>query len=95
MGFDLDIKGFFDSIDHALLMRAIKAHASEHWVVLFLQRWLSAPVEWPDGTLQPRSRGTPQGAVISPLLASPFLYYALGGRAGVIRWTHFSAMPVI
>ena len=73
---DLDIKGFFDAIDHDLLMRAIKAHTSERWVVLYLQRWLQAPVLLPDGTLHPRDRGTPQGGVISPLLANLFLHYA-------------------
>jgi len=55
---DLDIKGFFDAIDHDLLIRAIKAHTSERWVVLYLQRWLKAPVELPDGSLQPRDRST-------------------------------------
>jgi RNA-directed DNA polymerase len=50
---DLDIKGFFDSIDHDLLMRALQFHTSERWVVLYLRRWLEAPVELPDGTLQP------------------------------------------
>ena len=73
---DLDIKEFFDTIDHDLLMRAIRAHASERWVVLYLQRWLYAPVEWQAGRLQPRSCGTPQGGVISPLLANLFLHYA-------------------
>jgi RNA-directed DNA polymerase len=73
---DLDIKGFFDSIGHDLLMRAIRVHASERWVELYLQRWLQAPVELPDGSLQPRDRGTPQGGVISPLLANLFLHYA-------------------
>jgi retron-type reverse transcriptase len=48
---DLDIKGFFDAIDHDLLMRAVKTHTSERWVVLYLQRWLQAPVLLPDGTL--------------------------------------------
>ena len=57
-------------------MRAIKAHTSERWVVLYLQRWLQAPVLLPDGTLHPRDRGTPQGGVISPLLANLFLHYA-------------------
>ena len=61
---DLDIKGFFDSIDHDLLMRALQFHTSERWVLLYLQRWLEAPVELPDGTLQPRISGTPQGGVI-------------------------------
>jgi RNA-directed DNA polymerase len=65
---DLDIKGFFDAIDHDLLMRAVKAHTSERWVLLYLHRWLLAPVLLPDGTLQPRDRGTPQGGVISPWL---------------------------
>ncbi|QPN71491.1 group II intron reverse transcriptase/maturase [Synechococcus sp. CBW1108] len=72
---DLDIKGFFDSIDHDLLMRAIQFHTSERWVVLYLRRWLEAPVELPDGSLQPRTSGTPQGGVISPLLANLFLHY--------------------
>ncbi|WP_255518201.1 reverse transcriptase domain-containing protein [Synechococcus sp. CBW1002] len=54
---DLDIKGFFDAIDHDLLMRAIKAHTSERWVVLYLQRWLQAPVLLPDGTLQSQGPG--------------------------------------
>jgi len=73
---DLDIKGFFDSIDHALLMRALQVHTSERWVLLYLQRWLEAPVELPDGTLQERTSGTPQGGVISPLLANLYLHYA-------------------
>lgn len=73
---DLDIKGFFDSIDHALLMRAVQVHTSECWVLLYLRRWLEAPVELPDGTLQERASGTPQGGVISPLLANLYLHYA-------------------
>jgi retron-type reverse transcriptase len=55
-------------------MRAIRAHTSERWVVLSLQRWLQAPVELPDGTLQAQDRGTPQGGVMSPLLANLFLH---------------------
>ena len=73
---DLDIKEFFDSIDHALLMRALQVHTSERWVLLYLRRWLEAPVELPDGTLQERTSGTPQGGVISPLLANLYLHYA-------------------
>ena len=73
---DLDIKGFFDSIDHALLMRALQVHTSERLVLLYLRRWLEAPVELPDGILQERTIGTPQGGVISPLLANPYLHYA-------------------
>ncbi len=73
---DLDIKGFFDAIDHDLLMRAVRHHTSEAWVLLYTERWLKAPVQLPDGTLQERHRGTPQGGVASPLLANLFLHYA-------------------
>ena len=73
---DLDIKGFFDSIDHELLMRAVRRHSQEKWVWLYIERWLRAPVEMPDGELKGRDKGTPQGGVISPLLANLFLHYA-------------------
>ena len=73
---DLDIKGFFDNIDHELLMRAVRKHAKDKWVVLYIERWLKAPVQEEDGTLVPREKGTPQGGVISPLLANLFLHYA-------------------
>ena len=74
---DLDIKGFFDNIDHELLMRAVRKHAKDKWVVLYIERWLKAPVQEEDGLLVPREKGTPQGGVISPLLANLFLHYAL------------------
>jgi group II intron reverse transcriptase/maturase len=73
---DLDIKGFFDNIDHELLMRAVRRHTQCRWILLYIERWLKAPVQLPDGTLMQRDRGTPQGAVISPLLANLFLHYA-------------------
>lgn len=73
---DLDIKGFFDNIDHELLMRAVRKHAQDKWVVLYIERWLKAPVQEEDGLLVPREKGTPQGGVISPLLANLFLHYA-------------------
>lgn len=73
---DLYIKAFFDSIDHDLLMRALRRHTDEKWVLLYVMRWLTAPVAMPDGTVQERDRGTPQGGVISPLLANLFLHYA-------------------
>jgi RNA-directed DNA polymerase len=72
---DLDIKGFFDNIDHDLLMRAVRHHTQDKWVLLYLERWLKAPVQLSDGTLQARTRGTPQGGVVSPLLANLFLHY--------------------
>jgi RNA-directed DNA polymerase len=73
---DLDIKGFFDNIDHELLMLAVKKHTSCRWVLLYIERWLKAPVQLQDGTLVEREKGTPQGGVISPLLANLFLHYA-------------------
>ncbi|MFO1217878.1 MAG: group II intron reverse transcriptase/maturase [Burkholderiaceae bacterium] len=72
---DLDIKGFFDTIDHALMMRALERHTSERWILLYVRRWLEAPVELADGQTQVRTLGTPQGGVISPLLANLFLHY--------------------
>jgi len=73
---DLDIKGFFDSIDHELMMRAVRKHTEEKWVLLYIERWLTAPVVFEDGTREERGKGTPQGGVISPLLANLFLHYA-------------------
>lgn len=73
---DLDIKGFFDNIDHDLMMRAVKKHASEKWIVIYVERWLKAPMQREDGQRIERGKGTPQGGVISPLLANLFLHYA-------------------
>ena len=73
---DLDIKGFFDNIDQDLLMRAVRKHAKDKWVVLYIERWLQAPMKEENGRLVPREKGTPQGGVISPLLANLFLHYA-------------------
>src|SRR5580692_2838627 len=73
---DLDIKGFFDNIPQDLLLRAVKKHAKEKWMVLYIERWLKAPVQEEDGQLITRDKGTPQGGVISPLLANLFLHYA-------------------
>jgi group II intron reverse transcriptase/maturase len=73
---DLDIKSFFDSLDHDLVMRAVAHHTDVPWVRLYIQRWLRAAVQMPDGTRVERTRGTPQGGVISPLLANLFLHYA-------------------
>ena len=67
---DLDIQGFFDSIDTELLMRAVRKHTTCPWVLLYIERWLKAPVQLADGSLIIRERGTPQGGVISPLLAN-------------------------
>ncbi len=74
---DVDIKGFFDNIDHELMMKAVCKHTQTKWVKLYIERWLKAPVQLKDGTLQARGKGTPQGGVISPILANLFLHYAL------------------
>ena len=73
---DLDIKGFFDNINHDLLMRAVCKHTDSKWLLLYIERWLKAPMQADDGTLINRDKGTPQGGVISPLLANLFLHYA-------------------
>lgn len=72
---DLDIKGFFDNIDHSLMMHAVRKHADCPWMLLYIERWLNAPAEAGDGTPIARDRGTPQGGVISPLLANIFLHH--------------------
>ena len=73
---DIDIKGFFDNIDHDLMMRAVKRHTQEPWIIMYVQRWLEAPAESKDGKVRIRALGTPQGGVISPILANLFLHYA-------------------
>jgi len=73
---DLDIRGFFDNLDHALIMRAVGKYTACRWVLLHIERWLTAPAQLNDGTLQARAKGTPQGGVISPLLANIFLHLA-------------------
>ena len=72
---DIDIKGFFDNIDHELLLKAVRKHTECRWVLLYIERWLKAPVMLQDGTLVEVGKGTPQGGVISPLLANLFLHY--------------------
>lgn len=72
---DMDIKGFFDNIDHELMMRAVSNHTQEPWILLYVKRWLEAPMKEVDGTTTERTKGTPQGGVISPLLANLFLHY--------------------
>jgi RNA-directed DNA polymerase len=73
---DLDIRAFFDTIPHSLLLKAVARHTDRRWVLLYIERWLKAPLQKRDGTLVSRDRGTPQGSAISPLLANIFLHYA-------------------
>jgi RNA-directed DNA polymerase len=63
---DLDIKGFFDNLDHELTMRAVRTHTEESWVLLYIERWLKAPIELQDGSRQWPEKGTPQGGVATP-----------------------------
>ncbi len=73
---DLDIRSFFDSVPHDLLLKAVAHHTKERWVLLYIERWLKAPMQMPDGALVSREKGTPQGSPISPLLANLFMHYA-------------------
>lgn len=73
---EFDIKGLFDNIDHGLLCRALKKHIHSGWTLLYIERWLKTPLQLADGTLVQRTRGTPQGGVISPVLANLFMHYA-------------------
>lgn len=72
---EFDIKGLFDNIRHDYLMEMVKRHTKEEWILLYIQRWLVAPFQMEDGTIVPRESGTPQGGVISPVLANLFLHY--------------------
>lgn len=74
---DLDIKGFFDNLNHDLLMLALEKHTQDKWVKLYIKRWLKAPMQLRDGSLVKREKGTPQGGVISPLLANLYLHYSM------------------
>jgi RNA-directed DNA polymerase len=74
---DLDLRSFFDSLDHSLVLRSVAHHTDLRWILLYVERWLKAPLQREDGTLQARDRGSPQGSAISPVLANIFLHYAL------------------
>ena len=73
---EFDIKGLFDNIDHTLLMRAVRKHVTCPWALLYIERWLKAPMVDEAGERIERSRGTPQGGVVSPILSNTFLHYA-------------------
>ncbi|MBB4930594.1 group II intron reverse transcriptase/maturase [Lipingzhangella halophila] len=86
---DIDIQAFFDSVDHELMLRAVAAHTDARWVLLYVRRWLMAPMRRTDGTMAERDRGTPQGSPVSPVLANLFMHYAFD------RWMreNFPAVP--
>jgi RNA-directed DNA polymerase len=73
---DLDIKGFFDNLDWQLVLKAVRHHTQIPWILLYIERWLKASVQKQDGSREERTKGSPQGAVISPILANLFMHYA-------------------
>jgi RNA-directed DNA polymerase len=73
---DCDVRAFFDSVDHSLMLKAVERHTDQRWILLYVTRWLQAPIQQLDGTLIARDRGTPQGSAISPVLANLYLHYA-------------------
>ena len=83
---DLDIKGFFDNLRHDLILKAVRHHTDPNpelkWIPLYVERWLKAPVQLEDGTLEERPAGSPQGGVVSPLLANLFMHYAFDAWMG-------------
>ena len=74
---DMDIKSFFDEVEHELLMKAVDRHVDEKWVKIYIRRWLETPVQTKEGLVNKARQGTPQGGVISPQLANLFLHYVL------------------
>ena len=91
---EFDIKGLFDNIDHALLMKAVGKHTSCKWVLLYIERWLKASMQMPDGSHVKRTKGTPQGGVISPILANLFLHYTfdlwMERNAPNVKWCRYA-----
>ena len=95
---DLDIKGFFDNIDHDLMMKILRKYIKEDWILLYVERWLTSPMHLPDGSIKERTKGTPQGGVISPLLANLYLHVVFDTwmeqyaetSFGKVRWERYA-----
>ncbi len=96
---EFDIKGLFDNIDHDLLMKAVMHHTDEKWVILYIRRWLTAPMQMSDGTCIARTKGTPQGGVISPVLSNLFLHYVfdawMGRNCVGVEWCRYADDGVV
>ena len=96
---EFDIRKFFDSVPWDLVVKAVQAHADAPWVLLYVRRWLAAPVAQPDGSVVARERGTPQGSAISPVLANLFMHYAfdtwLAGRFPAVRFERYADDGVV
>jgi RNA-directed DNA polymerase len=96
---DIDITGYFDNIDHELMMKVVSHYFNEHWLMLYIRRWLTSPMLHPDGRLMDRTKGTPQGGVISPLLSNMFLHVVFDAWMqihyadkphGNVRWERYA-----
>jgi RNA-directed DNA polymerase len=74
---EVDIRGYFDTIPHDLLMKAIRRHCRINWMLLYIERWLKAPLQKEDGTIVARAKGVPQGSIIGPMLANLYLHYCM------------------
>ncbi len=72
---DIDIKGFFDNMDHELVLEAVRKHTDSKWIIMYIERWLKAPAKLEDGSIIQRTVGSPQGGVISPLIANIFMHH--------------------
>ena len=96
---EFDIQGLFDNIDHDMLMQLVRRHTKEKWVVLYIERWLKAPFQMEDGTIVERTSGTPQGGVISPVLANLFLHYVFDEYMvrdfPTVQWARYADDAVI
>lgn len=96
---EFDIKGLFDNIDHELLMKAVRKHTDSRWIILYIERWLTAPFQNKEGEIVERKAGTPQGGVISPVLANLFMHYAFD--LWMVRnfknnpWAHYADDAVV
>jgi len=90
---EFDIKGLFDNIRHDLLSKAVRHHTDCRWVILYIERWLVAPIRMPDGTQAPREKGIPQGGVVSPVLSNLFLHYTFDAwmtrEFPEVRWCRY------
>ena len=93
---DLDVQKFFDTVSWDLVVRAVQAVTDCPWVLLYVKRWLAAPLQHPDGALVERDKGTPQGSAVSPVLANLFMHYAFDrGWPGSSRTARLSATPMM
>lgn len=96
---EFDIKGLFDNIDHDLLMKAVRKHTGTKWIILYIERWLKAAMKMPDGTYVARTKGIPQGGVISPVLSNLFLHYVfdmfMSRNFPQVKWCRYADDGVV